>query len=184
MTHFSHFRSQKHKGVKMSEINSELYYVNFSLPRYSEIPNVGLFLEQVSKYINEILSPLGEADLTGSMISNYVKKGIIDNPIKKQYGREQIAHLIYIALAKTVLSLEDINTMLSLQRKTYDTEIAYEYFRQEFADILRTVFENKDIAASGADAELKQLSKNISVTIAHKIYLDHIFRGIREHGEA
>ena len=167
----------------MSDIVNDSNYVNFTLPRYSEIPNVGLFLEQVSKYINEILSPLGEADLTGSMISNYVKKGIIDNPVKKQYGREQIAHLIYIALAKTVLSLEDINTMLSLQKETYDTESAYEYFRQEFADILRTVFEHKDIAASGADAELKQLSKNISVTIAHKIYLDRIFRDIREHEE-
>lgn len=31
----------------------------FRLPRFSEIPNVGLYLEQASKYISEYLSPLG-----------------------------------------------------------------------------------------------------------------------------
>ena len=98
---------------------------NFTLPRYSEIPNVGLFLEQVSKYINEILSPLGQSDLTGSMISNYVKKKIISNPVKKQYNRDQIAQLIYIALAKTVLSLDDITVMLKLALDSNDTETAY-----------------------------------------------------------
>ena len=106
---------------------------NFTLPRYSEIPNVGLFLEQVSKYINEILSPLGQSDLTGSMISNYVKKKIISNPVKKQYNRDQIAQLIYIALAKTVLSLDDITLMLKLALDSNDTEAAYDYFLRYWA---------------------------------------------------
>ena len=54
----------------------------FRLPRYTEIPNVGLYLEQAAKYIAEYLAPLGEAALTPSMISNYVKKGLIDSPVK------------------------------------------------------------------------------------------------------
>ena len=45
----------------------------FRLPRYREIPNVGLYLEQVAKYINGYLNVLGYADITPSMISNYVK---------------------------------------------------------------------------------------------------------------
>ena len=39
----------------------------FRLPRYSEIPSVGLYLEQTTKYINSLLSPLG-FEITGSMI--------------------------------------------------------------------------------------------------------------------
>ena len=33
---------------------------DFRLPRYNEIPNVGLYLEQATKYVCEYLEPLGE----------------------------------------------------------------------------------------------------------------------------
>ena len=72
---------------------------SFRLPRYSEIPNVGLYLEQAAKYMGEYLAPLGEYALTPSMISNYVKKGLIGSPVKKQYSRDQIAYLFFIAVA-------------------------------------------------------------------------------------
>ena len=49
----------------------------FSLPRYNDIPNVGLYLEQVVKYISEYLEPLGSFSLTASMVSNYVKKVLL-----------------------------------------------------------------------------------------------------------
>ena len=150
--------------------------IDFSMPQYSEIPGVGLFLEQVSKYINEVLAPLGEADLTGSMISNYVKKGIVDNPVRKQYSRDQIACLIYIAMAKNVLSLDDVAVMIRLLKESCDVKTAYEYFREEFPSVLKAVFENREIAAKTSGSELKQISRNISITIAHKIYLDKIFK--------
>ena len=86
--------------------------MNLSLPEYDQIPNVGLYLEQVTKYVNEYLEPMGCAPLTGSMISNYVKKDLLRNPIKKQYDREHIARLLLIAVSKTVLSLEDIARLL------------------------------------------------------------------------
>ena len=78
--------------------------VQFSLPRYEEIPDIGLYLDQTAKYINSYLEPLGEMSITPSMISNYVKHGLVENPIKKQYGQEQIAYLFFIAIAKSVLS--------------------------------------------------------------------------------
>ena len=57
---------------------------DFRLPRYHEIPNVGLYLEQTSKYIAECLAPIQETAITSSMISNYVKKDLVSNPIKKR----------------------------------------------------------------------------------------------------
>ncbi|MBO7208453.1 MAG: DUF1836 domain-containing protein, partial [Clostridia bacterium] len=81
---------------------------NFRLPKFEEIPDVGLYLEQTTKYISQIYAPVQEITLTSSMISNYVKKGLIPNPIKKQYNREQIAYLIFIASAKLVLSMDFI----------------------------------------------------------------------------
>lgn len=49
----------------------------FRLPRYAQIPEVGLYLEQVVRYINARLAPLGEPELTGSMVSNYVKQKLV-----------------------------------------------------------------------------------------------------------
>ena len=64
---------------------------SFRLPGFNEIPDVGLFLEQTTKYISNILAPLEGITITSSMISNYVKRKLIKNPVKKQYDREQIA---------------------------------------------------------------------------------------------
>ena len=68
----------------------------FRMPRYREIPDVGLYLDQTVKYMNRYLAPLGCMEITTSMVSNYVKKGIIGHPIKKKYTREQLAGLIYM----------------------------------------------------------------------------------------
>ena len=65
---------------------------DFHLPRYQEIPDVGLYLEQTAKYIDSYLSPLEDISITGSMISNYVKKKIINNPVKKQYNRDPVSY--------------------------------------------------------------------------------------------
>ena len=86
----------------------------FRMPAYNEIPNVGLYLEQTLKYINDTFAQFRSIELTKSMISNYVKLGYLRRPVKKQYDREQIAALLFIALSKQVLSMENIGKLLSL----------------------------------------------------------------------
>ena len=56
----------------------------FRLPAYDAIPDVGLYLEQTAKYISDYLAPVCALPITGSMISNYVKKGLIKSPVRKQ----------------------------------------------------------------------------------------------------
>ena len=107
----------------------------FHLPRYQDLPNMGLYLEQTTKYINHFLAPLGCIEITSSMISNYVKKGLIANPVKKQYGREHIAYLFFIAMAKSVLSLDALTGFIKLQQKTYTLPKAYDYFAEQFESL-------------------------------------------------
>lgn len=153
---------------------------NFRLPRYHEIPNVGLYLEQTTKYIQEYLAPLQEGCITGSMISNYVKKGLVDNPVKKQYFRDQIAYLFFIALAKNVLSLDNLALFIAMQKRTYTPERAYNYICVEFENVLQYVFGIKQsIDNVGADStEEKLLLRNTIITVAHKIYLEKCFAAI------
>ena len=150
---------------------------NFDLPKYSEIPNVGLFLEQTTKYISEYLNPLSESIcLTGSMISNYVKKGIIKNPVKKQYARDEIAYLFFIAISKSVLSLENIQELLLIQREKFSCEQCYELFRTEFKKTLLQVFElQAENSIFANDSNEYALLKNTIITVCHKIYLDKYF---------
>lgn len=150
---------------------------HFSLPSYEEIPNVGLYLEQTAKYISEYVAELGDYALTGSMISNYVKKGLVANPVKKQYDRNQIAYLMFIAVAKSVLSMEDIHLLFQLQRDTYEPRKAYEYFRLELDNVLRHVFGLKpDLATVGKDkTDAKKMLRTTIIAMAHKVYLEKYF---------
>ncbi len=147
---------------------------DFRLPRYQEIPNVGLYLEQASKYICEYLAPLEEFTLTSSMISNYVKKGLIGNPVKKQYSRDQIAYLFFIAVGKSVLSLDALANFLELQRRTYPIQKAYDYFCDEFENVLQFTFEVRDLLEStGEESSVeKRLLYTCVVAAVQKIYLE------------
>lgn len=155
---------------------------DFRLPRYNEIPNVGLYLEQTSKYISECLAPVQEAAITSSMISNYVKKGLISNPVKKLYYRDQIAHLMFIMLAKSVVSLDNLYHFIRLQERTYPTERAYNYLCEEFENLLAYVFGMKaSIDSVGNDStDEKIMLRSTIITIAHKIYLDKCFEALAE----
>lgn len=149
---------------------------DFKLPTYNEIPNVGLYLEQVTKYISEYIEPLGMS-ITSSMVSNYVKKDLVANPVKKQYNRDQIAYLMFIAMAKSVLQLEDLKLFIGVQKNSYDSETAYNYFATEMEKILQTVFTQGDYVDGDEQSFTleKNMLRNTAVAISHKVYLEKFF---------
>jgi len=149
----------------------------FRLPNYDELPDHGLYLEQTARYISDQLSPILDTAVTGSMISNYVKKDMVDNPVRKQYFRDQLAHLIFISAAKTVLSMEDIGLLLKIREQTYDNRRAYDYFRTELENVVQYVFGVKQtIDSVGEDhTDEKMLLRDTIITLAHKAYLSRCF---------
>ena len=153
---------------------------DFRFPRYNEIPNMGLYLEQATKYVCEYLAPLGEYTLTPSMISNYVKKGLIANPVRKQYGREQIAYLFFIAIAKSVLSLDALTGFIKVQQSSYPLPKAYDYFCEQFEELLRFTFELQDnLEMVGEDnTDEKRLLFTCIVAAVQKVYLEKCLEAI------
>lgn len=154
----------------------------FRMPRYHELPNMGLYLEQAAKYICETLSPLEENAITGSMISNYVKKDLVANPVKKLYSREQLAYLLFIALAKNVLSLDNLALFIGLQQRTYTAEKAYDYLCEELENVVQYVFGLKesmdDVGMDNTDE--KFMLRGTVITVVHKLYLDKCFEKMSE----
>ena len=146
----------------------------FRLPTYKEIPSVGLYLDQTSKYINECLSVIPGCSITKSMISNYVKHKLIANPVKKQYGRDQIAYLIFIALTKCVLSLEDVSGLFDIQKRTSTCQEAYECFAKFFEEDLQRMSQGKEISPLKEKNKEKALLKTLITTVIQHIYLNEL----------
>ena len=146
----------------------------FHLPRYQDLPNMGLYLEQTTKYINHFLAPLGCIEITSSMISNYVKKGLIPSPVKKQYYADQLAYLFFISIAKQVLSMENIIALIERQKKTYTIPVAYDYFCMELENMLYFIFGLTDTVEEVGVTQTheRNMLRSLIVAAAQIIYLD------------
>lgn len=156
----------------------------FKMPRYRELPKVGLYLDQVITYMNDVLSPI-ELSITASMISNYVKQGYIDNPKKKQYSEDQIAYLFFAVMAKHVMSMDNIKTLFDLQVETYSLDVAYDYFSSQLEEILEFMFrEDKETLVISNDYPFgKRTLQSAIVAIAQIIYLNSCLKDITETSE-
>ena len=100
-------------------------------PKWDEIPDLDLYLDQVLLYVNNVCgSSFSAADkgLTASMINNYVKNGYIAKPVKKKYQRRQVARLIAITTLKTVFSIQEISATLNMLHKEADSRELYDDF--------------------------------------------------------
>ena len=56
---------------------------NFSYPKWEDIPNIDLYLDQVLLYVNQVCAPISpdkDKGLTASMVNNYVKHAYLTKP--------------------------------------------------------------------------------------------------------
>ena len=153
---------------------------SFSLPRYNQLPNDGLYLEQTVKYINKCLAPLGYIEITGSMVRNYVKQGLVTNPVNKLYYADHIGYLIAITILKQVAPLESISKLFFRQRDTYDNHVAYDYFCNELENMLFYCFGLKDtVDEIGVTHSIeKQMLRAALISVSNMIYLHACFSAL------
>ena len=151
---------------------------DFHLPRYRELPNMGLYLEQVTSYIADILAPLGCIEITGSMVRNYVKKGLVANPVQKRYYANQIAYLISVFILKSVMPLENIQALFFMQKKVYSDQVAYDYLCMELENVLQYHYGLKpEIEHIGRTNSVeKQMLRSAIIAVCNVIYLNGCFR--------
>ena len=103
----------------------------YHCPRWQELPELPLYMDQVRLIIGKALSPLTQEDapaVTAAMINNYVKMKLIPPAEKKKYVREHIARLILLCLLKKVLSLAEIAAVLAALTEQQGTEGGYDIF--------------------------------------------------------
>lgn len=99
----------------------------YHCPRWSELPAVALYMDQVLLILQDAVGPLinsGEAAATATMINNYVKIRLIAPSQKKKYSRDHMARLIMITLLKRVLTMTELSAVLHFD----NTEEQYNSF--------------------------------------------------------
>lgn len=155
----------------------------FHIPRWKELPNIELYLDQVVKLINSCLAPYINPNsdseyeselLTKTMINNYVKNNLIDAPVKKQYSRVQLAKLFVICVLKQVYSMQDISMLIDTALENYRIEIAYNQFCRLFEQALICTYTKKDFIDRGSSNDYLYLLKSVLLSCSYKIYSKNI----------
>ena len=113
---------------------------NFSFPAWNEIPEIGLYMDQVislmEQYLHHIVFEEDFKLLTPSMINNYVKLDIIPAPEKKKYYRTHIAYLIMICSLKQVIPISRIKEFIELKKETQSLEEIYNNYIKLFKKVI------------------------------------------------
>lgn len=154
----------------------------FHIPRWNELPNIDLYLDQVVSLINSCLSPyIFNGDytkdentlLTKTMINNYVKNNLIEAPIKKQYSKIQLSKLFVICVLKQVYSMQDIKTLINIALSDSTLELAYDKFCKLFEEALLCTYKRKDFIDKDANNDNLYLLKSVLLSCSYKIYVEN-----------
>lgn len=153
--------------------------LKFHIPKWEELPNIDLYLDQIVIILQEYLEPyIGNKEekiITKTMVNNYVKQELLEPPIKKKYKKEHIAYLFVICIFKQVYSINDINELIKVALKNNTVEQAYDKFCVALEKAIRATFEEKEYKDSENMTEEKYLLKYATLSFANKLYVEKKF---------
>src|SRR5665647_352842 len=96
--------------------------INYHCPRWNELPNIDLYMDQVLIFIEKNTAVFAESgkfkSLTKTMINNYVKQKKIRPPRKKRYNRTHLAYFMVVSILKRFMNLSEISDgIITVRRK-------------------------------------------------------------------
>lgn len=122
-----------------------------SLPRWEELPDLELYMDQILSLIGRYI-PSGEAKgLTASMVNNYVKQKVLPPPVNKRYGRGHIAALLMLCTLKSVMPISAIQQLFQSRGGAEGLQQLYSGFRELYSQVNRAVAEQLSLLPSGDD---------------------------------
>lgn len=160
------------KGEDIEEI------LNFHIPRYSELPTVPLYKDQVILYIEDVLRAINinskESLLTPTMVNNYVKQKVVSPPKNKRYSEKHLAYLIVVCVLKHVCSLTELCELIKIQIETCPIEQAYDYFCVELERALKCAFTEDNIICSAIDKDdtlERKAARSAVMSFSNKLFI-------------
>jgi len=152
--------------------------LNYRCPRWGDLPNIGLYMDQVTSVLGEYVFLFYPADqqkpVTPTMINNYVKQKIIMPSKNKKYNREHLARLYILFLLKPVLSLGEICEGISFMSKDQSIAQNYDLFCDEIEAAMAKAFgggEDKRQQLAEGDEIIRTIALAFSYTMRAKFCL-------------
>ena len=160
--------------------------LRYHCPRWKELPDVELYVDQVVSYVERHLSPLDISSegklITSSMINNYVKMKLIPPPDKRKYRPGHLARLMVICLLKRDFSISELRDMMALTLKRFDRHDAYDFFCDELERSLAQVF-HEPVAPPVpelAETQEYQTIQAVMTAFANKVYAQCVLKAYLE----
>ena len=120
----------------------EAYLDHYSLPDWRDLPDIGLYMDQVIALLSGYLNFLptapdkpNERPITPTTINNYVRLRVMPAPTKRKYYRTHIAYLIMIFILKQAVSIAALQKLIPADC----SDAALREFYTQFARTLRDV---------------------------------------------
>lgn len=150
-------------------------------PRWDDLPNLDLYMDQVITYIQTTLQDTyfdHEKFITKAMVNNYVKTGIVEPPIKKHYTKRHVAYFLVVTILKRCYSMQQISQLIKIhtQMKNSSVEEAYNLFMTRLEELLSTVFDNTSQTniSFQVDKPEQQLMNHVIHSVVYKIHTEYI----------
>lgn len=143
---------------ELSKFKEEL--LSFNIPRWEELPDIELYMDQVITFIEKYLSAITNGSdkkiITSSMINNYVKLELIPKPIKRRYNKTHLAYLFAISILKHIFTIQEVKDGILFQASLNGEKKAYNDFctEQENAIKILAYQIKSDGAEDGKDIDL------------------------------
>lgn len=154
----------------------------FHLPRWKEIPEIDLYIDQVVSLLENYLANYiandnekGEHIITKTMINNYVKHGVVKSPVNKKYSREHIAYLFVIFVLKQIYSMEEIKKLITLAIETSPIDQAYNRFCSELEKAIKMTFTGESYINNDRLSQEQYILRNVVQSFANKLYVQKIY---------
>lgn len=166
-------------------MNKDTIYENkeiadFHIPRWNELPNIDLYIDQVINFLDSSLSNYVYKEkessvLTKTMINNYVKHSIILATTNKKYNKEHIANLFIICILKQIYSINDIAELIKMATAKVPVEKAYDSFCTELENAISTIFAGKEYINDSKVTFESYVLRSVVLSFANKLYVDKVY---------
>lgn len=118
----------------------ENYLNNYKLPAWKELPDIGLYMDQVIALLGQYLDFIPVEDqknkpVTPTTINNYVRLKVMPAPEKRKYYRIHIAYLIMIFTLKQGTSINGIQQLLPITADEEEVKKFYTGYIDRLQDI-------------------------------------------------
>ena len=125
----------------------ENFLTAYQLPKWEDLPDFGLYMDQVITLLSQHLYYLPQEDhseelVTPTAINNYVRLKIMPAPEKKRYRRIHLAYLFMICTLKQTITIAQVQKIIPVGLEEEEIKQLYSNYVARHIEVGQRFIEN------------------------------------------